>query len=262
MLVLNNIEIVYSDVILALKGVSLQVPDGNSVALLGANGAGKSTVLKGITGLLEVELGEITSGTAEYQGVLLNKKNPADIVKMGIVLVPQERAIFEHLNVEQNLMLGAYARRNNVKEEIAKVYDYFPKLSELKHNASGYLSGGERQMMVIGRALMARPDLMLLDEPSLGLAPLLTAKIFEIIKRLNEEQNLSILLVEQNVEAALAITSYGYVMENGKTVLDGPTEKLKENRDIQEFYLGLSELGKRKSYREVKHYKRRRRWVG
>jgi len=263
MLKVTNIEVIYSEVILVLKGVSLEVPEGGMVALLGANGAGKSTTLKAISGLLYTELGKVTDGSIEFEGVKIDRKGAEEIVKMGIVQIMEGRRIFEHLSVDENLRVGAHLRGDgaNIKRDLDMVYDYFPLLQGLRHRQSGYLSGGERQMLVIGRALMAHPKLMLLDEPSLGLGPLLVREIFDIIKRINAEEKTSILLVEQNAIAALSIAQYGYVMENGRVVLDGPTDKLKDNEDIKEFYLGLSELGERKSYKGVKHYRRRKRWL-
>ena len=263
MLKLNNIEVVYSDVILVLRGVSLEVRPGQMVALLGANGAGKSTTLKAISGLLRTELGEVTRGSIEFDGQRIDGLWPEDIVRMGIIQVIEGRRLFEHLTVEENLMTGALAVRNGgAKDTLETVYHYFPRLKELRRKVSGYLSGGEQQMLVIGRALMGHPKLMLLDEPSLGLAPLLVQEIFEIIQRINQEEGTSILLVEQNVRMALNVVDYGYVMENGRIVLDGPADHLRENEDIKEFYLGLTQLGERKSYRDVKHYKRRKRWLG
>jgi branched-chain amino acid transport system ATP-binding protein len=260
---LNNIEVIYSDVILVLKGASLEVPDGKIISLLGANGAGKTTTLKAISGVLYTELGEVTDGSIEFDGVRIDGKAPEEIVQMGIVQVMEGRRMFEHLTVEENLRVGAYARkdRDAILKDLESVYGYFPRLKDLKGHVSGYLSGGERQMLVMGRALMANPKVMLLDEPSLGLSPLLVREIFGIIKRINKEEGTSILLVEQNAKIALSTSDYGYIMENGRVVLDGPSPKLKENEDIKEFYLGLSQVGKRKSYREVKHYRRRKRWL-
>lgn len=263
MLSLNNIEVIYSDVILVLKGVSLAVGKGDIVALLGANGAGKSTTLKAISGLLRTELGEITDGSIEFEGTVINHNSPEEIVRMGMVQIMEGRPLFEQLTVEENIRVGAYSRNDNqeIKKNIKEVYEYFPILSKMKHRVSGYLSGGERQMLVMGRGLMAKPTLMLLDEPSLGLSPALVKEIFKIIVRINKEQNTSILVVEQNAFIALNISDHAYVMENGRIVLDGPSVKLKENEDIKEFYLGLSQVGKRKSYKDVKHYKRRKRWL-
>jgi len=263
MLKVNNIEVIYMNVIQVLRGVSLEVGDGKIVALLGANGGGKTTTLKAISGLLKTEEGKVTDGSIDFEGKRIDKYDPEDIAAMGISQVMEGRRVLEHLNIEENLLVGAHCRkgRAEVKRDMDMVFDYFPKLKNLRHQTSGYLSGGEQQMLVVGRALMARPKLILLDEPSLGLAPLLVEEIYEIIKRINTEQRTSILLVEQNAIAALNIAGYGYVMENGKIVLDGPAEKLRDNEDIQEFYLGLSSVGGKKSYREVKHYKRRKRWL-
>ncbi|HIE16582.1 MAG TPA: ABC transporter ATP-binding protein [Dehalococcoidia bacterium] len=263
MLRLNNIEVIYLNVILVLKGVSLEVPEGNIVALLGANGAGKSTTLKAISGILYTEEGEVTDGSIEWDGQRIDRTNPEDIVRLGIVQVFEGRPMFEHLTVEEDLKVGAYTRSDvaGVRRDLDMVYSYFPRLKEFRHATTGYLSGGERQMVVLGRALMSRPKLMLLDEPSLGLSPILVREIFDIIKRINTEEKTSILLVEQNAKAALELADYGYVMENGRVVMDGPAEKLRDNEDIKEFYLGLSKLGQRRSYKEVKHYKRRKRWL-
>jgi branched-chain amino acid transport system ATP-binding protein len=264
LLVINNIEVIYSDVIQVLKGVSLEVPKGAIVALLGGNGAGKSTTLKAISGLLETELGRVTSGSIQWNGDRIENQNPEKTARLGIIQVKEGRAIFEHLTAEENLLVGANMRSSmaEIQQDIAMVYDYFPRLRELRKRISGYLSGGEQQMLVVGRAMMARPGLMLLDEASLGLSPILVEEIFEIMKRFNEESGTSILVVEQNVRVALTIAEYGYVMENGRVVLDDPAEKLAQNEDVKEFYMGLGELGQRKSYREVKHYKRRKRWLG
>ena len=264
MLRLNNIEVIYSEVILVLKGVSLEVAPGKIVALLGANGAGKTTALKAISGILHTEEGEVTDGSIEFEGQRIDRLDPEEIVRLGIVQVMEGHRLFEHLTVEENLLVGAYARGDGsgVKRDLQRVNEYFPLLKKLSSRTSGYLSGGERQMLVMGRGLMAHPKLMLLDEPSLGLSPVLVREIFKIARRINQEEKTSILLVEQNAVAALSVAEYGYVMENGKVVLDGPTPKLKDNEDIKEFYLGLSGVGQRKSYREVKHYKRRKRWLG
>lgn len=263
MLRLNNIEVIYSDVILVLKGISLEVPKGGIVTLLGANGAGKTTTLKAISGVLRTELGEVTDGSIELDSTRIDRMDPEEIVRLGIIQVMEGRRLFEHLTVEENLLVGAYSRSDQqaIREDLENVCSYFPKLKELRDKTSGYLSGGERQMLVMGRALMARPKVMLLDEPSLGLSPLLVREIFRIIKRINQQEGVSILLVEQNAKIALDIASYGYVMENGRVVLDGPSEKLLDNEDIKEFYLGLSKMGRRRSYREVKHYRRRKRWL-
>ena len=263
MLKLNNIEVIYSDVILVLKGVSLEVPEGKIVTLLGANGAGKTTTLKAISGVLLTELGEVTDGSIEYNGERIDPKDPEEIVKLGVVQIMEGRRLFEHLTVEENLMTGAFSRKDkhDIQQDLKKIYGYFPKLSEMSRATSGYLSGGERQMLVMGRALMAQPKIMLLDEPSLGLSPLFVKEIFKLIRQINEREGVSILLVEQNARLALQLADFGYVMENGRIVLDGPSEKLQENEDIKEFYLGMSQKGKRKSYRDVKHYKRRKRWL-
>lgn len=264
MLAINNIEVVYSDVILVLRGVSLRVEEGQIVAILGANGAGKTTTLKAISGLLRTELGEVRRGSIEFNGTRIDGRSPEEIVRLGIVQVIEGRRLFEHLTVEENLQVGALVRKDRaaVKRDLEMVYHYFPRLKDLRRKVSGYLSGGEQQMLVIGRGLMGRPSLMLLDEPSLGLAPLLVNEIFEVVRRINARESTSILLVEQNARAALDVVDYGYVMENGRVVLDGPAEALRENEDIKEFYLGLSSVGERRSYREVKHYKRRKRWLG
>ena len=263
MLEVNGIEVIYMNIIQVLRGVSLQVPDGQIVALLGANGGGKTTTLKAISGLLKTEEGEVTDGSIYFNGERIDKHPPENIAAMGISQVMEGRRVLAQLSVEENLMVGAYTRKHRaeIKRDLEMVYNYFPRLVDLRHQTSGYLSGGEQQMMVIGRALMASPKLMLLDEPSLGLAPLLVHEIYEIVKRINVEQKTSMLLVEQNAKAALGISDYGYVMENGKVVLDGPAEKLQDNEDVREFYMGLSSVGARKSYREVKHYRRRKRWL-
>jgi branched-chain amino acid transport system ATP-binding protein len=263
MLKLNNIEVAYLNVIRVLHGVSLSVEDGSIVALLGANGAGKSTTLKAISGLLHVEEGEVTDGSIEWDGVRTDRKSAEEISKLGIIQALEGRRVFEHLTAEENLNVGAFQRndRRAVKRDLEMVYTYFPRLESLRHNTAGYLSGGEQQMLVIGRAMMATPKLMMLDEPSLGLAPLMVEEIYNIIKRFNAEQKTSVLLVEQNVRIALSIAHYGYVMENGRVVLDGTADFLRNNEDVKEFYMGLSALGTKKSYREVKHYKRRKRWL-
>jgi len=267
MLRLNNIEVIYSDVIQVLKGVSMQVPDGEIVALLGANGAGKTTTLRAISGLLHAQEGEVTRGNIEFDGQRIDSMRPEDIVRLGIVQVLEGRRLFQHLSVEENLILGGVARgsggsRSDTNQNLEQVYGYFPRLKDLRKRTSGYLSGGEQQMLVIGRGLMAHPTLMLLDEPSLGLAPLLVQEIFEEIKKMSDQEGMAIILVEQNARVALKIADYAYVMENGRVVLDGPAAQLSENEDIKEFYLGLTQVGERKSYRDVKHYKRRKRWLG
>ena len=267
MLRLNNIEVIYSDVIQVLKGVSMQVPDKEIVALLGANGAGKTTTLRAISGLLHAQEGEVTRGNIEFSDRRIDHLYPEAIVRMGIVQVLEGRRLFQHLTVEENLLLGAIApgfssSHSGVNRDLEQVYHYFPRLKDLHRRVSGYLSGGEQQMLVIGRGLMAHPKLMLLDEPSLGLAPLLVQEIFEEIKNMSVQEGMAIVLVEQNARVALTIADYAYVMENGRVVLDGPAAQLAENEDIKEFYLGLTQVGERKSYRDVKHYKRRKRWLG
>lgn len=260
----NNIEVVYNSVILVLRGVSITVEPGQIVSLLGPNGAGKSTTLKAISGLLRAEVGEITRGSIALGTERIDQLSAEDIVRRGIVQVIEGRPMFRHLTVEENLRLGSmtYKGGREYKHDLERVFHYFPRLKDLANRTSGYLSGGEGQMMVIGRALMAHPQIMMLDEPSLGLAPMLVEEIFNIIKEINTGEGVSVLLVEQNARAALAVADYGYVMENGRVVLDGPGEQLRENEDIKEFYLGLNQLGERKSYKEVKHYKRRKRWLG
>jgi branched-chain amino acid transport system ATP-binding protein len=267
MLRLNNVEVVYSDVIQVLRGVSLDVAAGKIIGLLGANGAGKSTTLKAISGLLRTQEGEVTRGSIELDGQRIDRLSPEKIVRLGIVQVLEGRRLFRHLTVEENLLLGAQgrgrgARRSSVSHDLRQVYHYFPRLKDLRRRTSGYLSGGEQQMLVIGRALMARPRLMMLDEPSLGLAPLLVREIYRVIGEMSANEGMTILLVEQNARMALSVADYAYVMENGRVVLDGPSAQLAENEDIKEFYLGLTQLGERKSYRQVKHYKRRKRWLG
>lgn len=265
MLVLNNIEVIYLNVIMVLKGVSLTIDDAKIICLLGANGAGKSTTLKAISGLLGTEEGKVTSGIIEFDGVRIDRNEPEDVVRMGITQVIEGRRLFKHLSVEEDLKLGGYYgsnRRVSVKKDLGRVYDYFPRLKDIRHNITGFLSGGEQQMLVIGRALMGNPKLMLLDEPSLGLAPLMVTAILRTIERVNAELGTAMLLVEQNAVAALDIAEYGYVMENGRIVLGEQSDKLKDNEDIKEFYLGLSMQGERKSYAEVKHYRRRKRWLG
>ncbi|MDY6880600.1 MAG: ABC transporter ATP-binding protein [Desulfatiglans sp.] len=264
MLELTNVEMMYNNVILVLKGISMAVSKGTIVTLLGANGAGKTTTLKCISGMEHVEEGDVTEGQILFEGKRIDHMDPTEIVRLGIVQVLEGRKVLEHLTVERNLLVGSHLQPDTkeVKKDIELVYSYFPPLKGLWNNTSGYLSGGEQQMLVLGRALMARPKLILLDEPSLGLSPLLVQEIFRVLKRLNEEQNLTMLIVEQNARVALAISQYGYILENGRLVLEGSGEELIENEDIKEFYLGLSLKGKRKSYREVKHYKRRKRWLG
>jgi branched-chain amino acid transport system ATP-binding protein len=263
MIKLNNIEVAYLNVIRVLHGVSLSVEDKSVVALLGANGAGKTTVLKAISGLLSVEEGEVVDGSIEWGGQRIDNKSAVEIGKLGIVQALEGRRVFGHLTTEENLLVGAYNRkdRHAIRDDLGMVYDYFPRLKSLRRNIAGYLSGGEQQMLVIGRAMMSAPKLMMLDEPSLGLAPMLVEEIYDIIRRFNVERKASILLVEQNVRIALKIAHYGYVMENGRVVLDGTADFLTNNEDVKEFYMGLSAVGTKKSYRSVKHYKRRKRWL-
>ena len=264
MLEINNIEMIYNKVILVLKGVSLQVPEGGIVALLGANGAGKTSTLKCISGLEHAEEGEVTRGQILFEGRRIEQMDPTEIVRLGIVQVVEGRKVLEHLTVEQNLLVGSHLRKelDSVRTDIELVYRYFPALKKLRNNTSGYLSGGEQQMLVVGRALMARPKLMILDEPSLGLSPMLVKEIFQVLKELNDQEGITLLLVEQNVKIALSIAQRAYIMENGRIVLDGTAEELLKNEDIKEFYLGLNLSGGRRSYRNVKHYKRRKRWLG
>ncbi len=263
MLKLNNVEVVYDRTILVLKGISLEVPEQRIVTLLGSNGAGKSTTLKAISGLLRPERGEIIVGSVELHGGRIDHLQPEQVVKLGITQVMEGRRVFDDLTTEENLIAGAHTRpgAGEMRHGITAVYEYFPRLAERRSLKAGYLSGGEQQMLAIGRAFMARPKLMLLDEPSLGLAPLLVEEIFQIIQRLNREEKVTVLLVEQNAAMALTIAEHGYVMENGRIVLEGAAGALRENADIKEFYLGLTEVGARKSYRDVKHYKRRKRWL-
>jgi branched-chain amino acid transport system ATP-binding protein len=264
LLELNNVEVKYMDVILVLRGVSFAVEEGKIVALLGANGAGKTTTLKAISGLLKSEEGKVTDGSIVYRGERIDNGDPEVIARKGIIQILEGRRVLEHLTVEENLRAGAYIAGDGarIKNDLEMVYNYFPKLRDLRSQTSGYLSGGEQQMLVVGRGLMSHPKLMLLDEASLGLAPLLVEEIFQILRRVNEEEKVSILLVEQNARAALGLAHYGYVIENGRIVLDDTAEKLIDNADVREFYMGLSAVGEKKSYREVKHYKRRKRWLG
>jgi branched-chain amino acid transport system ATP-binding protein len=263
LLTVNNIEVIYDHVILVLKGVSLTVPEGGVIALLGANGAGKTTTLKAISGLLRTERGDVTKGAIDFQGKPIHRDNPAEIVRRGIVQVMEGRRVFEHLTVEENLLTGAYSRQNgqSIRRDLERVYEYFPKLVPRRSIRAGYVSGGEQQMVAIGRALMAQPRLMLLDEPSMGLAPMLVQEIFEIVHRLNRDEKVAVLLAEQNAAMALRFSHYAYVMESGRIVLDGDARSISENEDIKEFYLGLTGVGQRKSYRDVKHYRRRKRWL-
>ena len=263
LLKVNNIEVIYEHVILVLKGVSLEVPSGGIISLLGANGAGKTTTLKAISNLVKAERGEVTKGTVEFEGRRIDKMYAPQVVKLGVIQIMEGRRTFEHLTVEDDLLTGAYTRGHDskgIKQALEMVYRYFPRLVDRRDVKTGYISGGEMQMCAIGRALMARPKLMLLDEPSMGLAPLLVQEIFEIIVRLNKEENVAMLLAEQNAAMALQFAQYGYVMENGRIVLDGDAQTLQDNADVREFYLGLTDIGK-KSYRDVKHYKRRKRWL-
>ena len=262
-LLVNNIEVIYDHVILVLKGVSLEVPEGGIVALLGANGAGKTTTLKAISNLLGAERGDVTKGSIEFSGERVDRMTPNDLVRRGVIQVMEGRHCFEHLTIEENLLTGSYTRsegRAAILNDLDMVYGYFPQLKERRSAQAGYTSGGEQQMCVIGRALMSRPKMILLDEPSMGLAPQLVEGIFETIKRLNEEEGVSFLLAEQNTNMALKFAKYGYILENGRVVLDGEAATLRENADVKEFYLGISASG-RKSYRETKNYKRRKRWL-
>ncbi len=259
----NNIEVIYNNVILVLKGLSLAVEEGAIVALLGSNGAGKSTTLKAISGLLPLEDGEISEGTITYQGRSLAGMAPHQIVRQGIFQVMEGRRIFEDLTVEENLACGAYTRKDRagIARDMEKCFEYFPVLANRIKRLAGYLSGGEQQMLVISRALLAQPKVMMLDEPSMGLAPMLVEEIFGIIEQINQKEGTTILLVEQNAQLALNISSYGYIMENGRVVLDGPVDLLLNDRDVQEFYLGVGHREETTSYRDVKHYKRRKRWL-
>jgi branched-chain amino acid transport system ATP-binding protein len=261
MLRLNNVEVTYLNVIRVLHGVSMEVPDSGIVALLGANGAGKTTTLKAISGLLHVDGGEVTNGAIEWDGERIDKKPAQEITKLGIVQVLEGRRVFANLTTEENLIIGAHNRtdRAAIKRDLEMVYDYFPSLKNIRHSTGGYLSGDKQQMVIIGRAMMAAPKLMMLDEPSLGLEPMLIDEIYGIINRFNTEQKTSVLIVEQNVRIALSIAHYGYVMGNGRTVLDGPAEKLRDNEDVKEFYMGLSAVGTERNYTKVKHYKRHKR---
>jgi len=264
LLEVTNIEVIYNHVILVLKGVSLVVPKGKIIALLGGNGAGKTTTLKAISNLLHSERGEVTKGTITYRDEPIANLNPAALVKSGVIQVMEGRHCFEHLTIEENLMTGAYTRRDgktNIGNDLEMVYEYFPRLKERRKSQAGYTSGGEQQMCAIGRALMSRPEMILLDEPSMGLAPQLVEQIFDIVKNLNEKEGVTFLLAEQNTNAALRYANYGYILESGRVVMDGPAEELRENPDVKEFYLGMSEEG-RKSFRDVRSYRRRKRWLG
>ncbi|MBU1039977.1 MAG: ABC transporter ATP-binding protein [Proteobacteria bacterium] len=259
----ENLEVVYNDVVLVLKGLSLAVREGEITALLGANGAGKSTTLKAISGLLLSENGEVTAGSVVYDERPIHGMLPERIVRQGVFQVMEGRRIFVDITVEENLRCGAHTRpRSEFAESLEKVYDYFPRLKERRKQLAGYMSGGEQQMLAIGRAVMARPRLLLLDEPSLGLAPLLVEEIFEIVTRINKNEGVTVLLVEQNARAALSVSGQGYIMENGRIVMEGAAKNLLDNPDVQEFYLGMGHGGSKKSYRDVKHYRRRKRWLG
>ncbi|MCX7891494.1 MAG: ABC transporter ATP-binding protein [Burkholderiales bacterium] len=259
----NNIEVIYDHVILVLKGVSLNVEKGRIVALLGANGAGKTTTLKAISNLLRAERGEVTKGTIEFDGRRVDQLTPNELVRLGVVQVMEGRHCFQHLTVEENLLTGAFTRRASgaeIKRDLEMVYSYFPRLKERRKSQSGYTSGGEQQMTAVGRALMARPQMILLDEPSMGLAPQIVEEIFEIVRDLNRKEGVSFLLAEQNTMVALRYADYGYILENGRVVMDGEAAKLRENDDVKEFYLGVS-AGGRKSFRDTKFYRRRKRWL-
>jgi branched-chain amino acid transport system ATP-binding protein len=259
----NGIEVIYNHVILVLKGVSLNVPEGRIVALLGGNGAGKTTTLRAVSNLLKGERGEVTKGSITYRGERVERSTPAELVKRGVVQVMEGRHCFPHLSVEENLLTGSYTRRANraeVKQDLERVYTFFPRLKERRNSQAGYTSGGEQQMTAIGRALMARPQMILLDEPSMGLAPQIVEEIFQIVKNLNEREKVSFLLAEQNTMVALRFADFGYILENGRVVMEGAANDLANNEDVKEFYLGISGAG-RKSFRETKHYKRRKRWL-
>ena len=263
LLEVNNIEVIYNHVILVLKGVSLQVPKGSITALLGGNGAGKTTTLKAISNLLASERGEVTKGAITYRGQNITTLNPSELVKRGVIQVMEGRHCFEHLTVEENLLTGAYTRRDGaaaIRRDLDMVYTYFPRLKERRKSQSGYTSGGEQQMTAMGRALMSRPETILLDEPSMGLAPQLVEQIFQIVKAVNEGEGVTFLLAEQNTNVALRYAHYGYILENGRVVMDGEAAALRENPDVKEFYLGMSEEG-RKSFRDVRSYRRRKRWL-
>ncbi len=263
LLSVNNIEVIYDHVILVLKGVSLEVPEQGIVALLGANGAGKTTTLKAISNLLHAERGDITKGSIEFQGERIDSRSCSELVQQGIIQVMEGRHCFEHLTVEENLLTGAYTRRDGggaIQQDLEMVYNYFPRLKERYKSQAGYTSGGEQQMVAIGRALMSRPKMILLDEPSMGLAPQLVEEIFGIVEKLNEQEGVTFLLAEQNTNIALRYAKHGYILENGRVVLDGTATELRENTDVKEFYLGISE-GERVNFRDVKHYRRRKRWL-
>ena len=263
LLEVNNIEVIYNHVILVLKGVSLNVPKGGITALLGGNGAGKTTTLKAISGLLASERGEVTKGSIKYRGDVIQHDDPAETVKKGVVQVMEGRHCFEHLTVEENLLTGAYTRSDGkgaIQADLDLVYSYFPRLKDRRKSQAGYTSGGEQQMCAVGRALMSKPETILLDEPSMGLAPQLVEQIFEIVKTINEKEGVTFLLAEQNTNVALRFAHYGYILESGRVVMDGPAADLRENQDVKEFYLGMSDEG-RKSFRDVRSYRRRKRWL-
>ena len=262
-LAVNNIEVVYDHVILVLKGVSLAVPRGGIVAILGANGAGKTTTLKAISNLLRAERGEVTKGSIAFDGERVDHLSPTELVRRGCIQVLEGRHCFGHLTIEENLLTGAFTRRDGnaaIRRDLAMIYETFPRLGQRKHSMAGYTSGGEQQMCAIGRAMMSRPKMILLDEPSMGLAPQIVEEIFEIVRKLNSAEGVSFLLAEQNTNMALRYATYGYILETGRVVMDGPAQSLRENEDVKEFYLGVAE-GDRKSFREVKSYKRRKRWL-
>ncbi|GAA6194575.1 ABC transporter ATP-binding protein [Pseudophaeobacter sp.] len=263
LLEVNNIEVIYNHVILVLKGVSLNVPKGGITALLGGNGAGKTTTLKAISNLLRSERGEVTKGSVKYRGKNVHDADPAELVRNGVIQVMEGRHCFEHLTVEENLLTGAYTRADRgakIQQDLEMVYTYFPRLKERRKSQAGYTSGGEQQMVAMGRALMSRPETILLDEPSMGLAPQLVEQIFEIVKTINEQEGVTFLLAEQNTNVALRYAHYGYILESGRVVMDGPAAELRENPDVKEFYLGMSDDG-RKSFRDVRSYRRRKRWL-
>jgi branched-chain amino acid transport system ATP-binding protein len=263
LLEVNNVEVIYNHVILVLKGVSLSVPKGGITALLGGNGAGKTTTLKAISNLLQSERGEVTKGSVNYRGESVHGMDPETLVKKGVIQVMEGRHCFEHLTVEENLLTGSYTRKDGaaaIANDLEKVYTYFPRLKERRKSQAGYTSGGEQQMCALGRALMSKPETILLDEPSMGLAPQLVEEIFQIVKSLNEKEGVSFLLAEQNTNVALRFAHYGYILESGRIVMDGPSAELRENPDVKEFYLGVSEEG-RKSFRDVRSYRRRKRWL-
>jgi branched-chain amino acid transport system ATP-binding protein len=262
-LAINNVEVIYDHVILVLKGVSLEVPKGKIVALLGANGAGKSTTLKTISNLLHAERGDVTKGNVEFKGERVDQMTPSQLVKKGVIQVMEGRHCFAHLSLEENLLTGAYTRsvsNAQIKQDLEMVYHYFPRLKQRRQTQAGYTSGGEQQMCAVGRAMMAKPEMILLDEPSMGLAPQIVEEIFGIVKDLNEKENVSFLLAEQNTMVALRYADYGYILENGRVVMEGDADELRSNEDVKEFYLGLSSEG-RKSFKDVKHYRRRKRWL-